>query len=82
MSFFNIAYELSDKDEGLYFDNPLRDPCKTSEDKAINAFLELRPPVLVWELRLGFHSGWLELPNVGAPARATMGCFDIPAGIV
>jgi hypothetical protein len=47
MSFFNIAYELSDKDEGLYFDNPLRDPCKTSEDKAINAFLELRPPVWV-----------------------------------
>ena len=22
------------------------------------------------ELQLGFHSGWLELPNAGAPAKA------------
>jgi hypothetical protein len=38
--------------------------------KLSNAFLEFRPPVLVWELRLGFHSGWLELLDVGAPTRA------------
>jgi hypothetical protein len=40
LGFFNIAYELSDKGEKLYFDNPLGDPCETSEDEAINAFLD------------------------------------------
>jgi hypothetical protein len=40
MSFFNIVYELSDKGEKLYFDNPLGDPCETSEDEAINALLD------------------------------------------
>jgi hypothetical protein len=40
MSFFNIAYELSNKGEKLYFDNPLGDPCETSEDEAINTFLD------------------------------------------
>ncbi|MCC6017225.1 MAG: hypothetical protein LM582_09340 [Desulfurococcaceae archaeon] len=40
MSLFSIAYELSEKNEKLYFDNPLGDPCKTSEDEAINAFLD------------------------------------------
>jgi hypothetical protein len=38
--FFNIAYELSDKGEKLYFDNPLGEPCETSEGEAINAFLD------------------------------------------
>jgi hypothetical protein len=40
MSLFNITYELSDKGEKLYFDNPLGDPCETGEDKAINALLD------------------------------------------
>jgi hypothetical protein len=40
MSFFNIAYELSENDEKLYFDNPLGDPCETSEGEAINALLD------------------------------------------
>jgi hypothetical protein len=40
MSFFNIVYELSDKGEKLYFDNPLGDPCETSENEAINALLD------------------------------------------
>jgi hypothetical protein len=40
MSFLNIAYELSDKGEKLYFDNPLGEPCETSEDEAINTFLD------------------------------------------
>jgi len=40
MSFFNIAYELSENGEKLYFDNPLGDPCETSEDEAINTFLD------------------------------------------
>ena len=40
MSFFNLVYELSDKGEKLYFDNPLGDPCETSENEAINTFLE------------------------------------------
>jgi hypothetical protein len=39
-SFFNIAYELSENGEKLYFDNPLGKPCETSEDEAINAFLD------------------------------------------
>jgi hypothetical protein len=40
MSFFNIAYKLSDKGEKLYFDNPLGDLCETSEDEVINTFLD------------------------------------------
>jgi len=40
MSFFNIAYKLSDKDEKLYFDNPLGDPCETRADEAINVLLD------------------------------------------
>jgi hypothetical protein len=40
MSFFNITYELSDKGEKLYFDNPLGEPCETSENEAINALLD------------------------------------------
>jgi len=40
MSFFNIVYELSENGEKLYFDNPLGDPCETSEDEAINTFLD------------------------------------------
>jgi hypothetical protein len=40
MSLFNITYELSDKGEKLYFDNPLGDPCETGEDEAINALLD------------------------------------------
>jgi hypothetical protein len=40
MNFFNIAYELNDKGEELYFDNPLGDPCETGEDEAINALLD------------------------------------------
>jgi hypothetical protein len=39
MSFFNIAYELNDKGEKLYFDNPLGDPCETDSDEAINTLL-------------------------------------------
>jgi hypothetical protein len=38
MSFFNIAYELSENSEKLYFDNSLEDPCETGEDEAINVF--------------------------------------------
>jgi hypothetical protein len=41
MSFFNIAYELSDKGEELYFDNSLGDPCETSENEVINTFLDM-----------------------------------------
>ena len=40
MNLFNIAYELSDKGEKMYFDNPLGDPCETSEGEAINIFLD------------------------------------------
>jgi hypothetical protein len=40
MSLFSITYELSDKGEKLYFDNPLGDPCETGEDEAINALLD------------------------------------------
>jgi hypothetical protein len=40
MSFFSIIYELSEDSERLYFDNPLGEPCETSEDEAINAFLD------------------------------------------
>jgi len=40
MSFFNIAYELSENGEKLYFDNPLGDPCETSENEAINTLLD------------------------------------------
>ena len=39
MSLFNIAYELSENGEKLYFDNPLGEPCETSEDEAINTLL-------------------------------------------
>jgi hypothetical protein len=41
MNLFNIIYELSDKGEKLYFDNPLGDPCETSEGEAINTFLDI-----------------------------------------
>jgi len=40
MGFFNIAYELSENGEKMYFDNPLGEPCETCEDEAINTFLE------------------------------------------
>jgi hypothetical protein len=40
MSFFNIAYELSENGEKMYFDNPLGDPCEMSSDEAINALLD------------------------------------------
>jgi hypothetical protein len=41
MSFFNIFYELSENGEKMYyFDNSLREPCETSEDEAINSFLD------------------------------------------
>ena len=40
MSLFSIIYELSDKGEKLYFDNPLGEPCETSKDEAINVFLD------------------------------------------
>jgi hypothetical protein len=40
MSFFNIAYELSENGEKLYFDNPLGEPCETTEGEAINALLD------------------------------------------
>jgi hypothetical protein len=40
MNLFNIAYELSEDGEKLYFDNPLGEPCETSEDEAINTFLD------------------------------------------
>jgi hypothetical protein len=33
MSFFNIIHELGENGEKLYFDNPLRDPCKTMRVK-------------------------------------------------
>jgi hypothetical protein len=39
MSFFNIVYELGENGEKLYFDNPLGEPCETSEDEAINTLL-------------------------------------------
>jgi hypothetical protein len=40
MNLFNIIYELSDKGEKLYFDNPLGEPCETNENEAINTFLD------------------------------------------
>jgi hypothetical protein len=40
MNLFNIVYELSEKGEKLYFDNPLGDSCEADEDEAINAFLD------------------------------------------
>jgi hypothetical protein len=40
MNLFNVVYELSDKGEKLYFDNPLGEPCETNEDEAINALLD------------------------------------------
>jgi hypothetical protein len=40
MSFFNVAYELNDKGEELYFDNPLGEPCEITEGEAINALLD------------------------------------------
>jgi hypothetical protein len=40
MSFFNIAYELSENGEKMYFDNPLGEPCETTEGEAINALLD------------------------------------------
>jgi hypothetical protein len=40
MNLFNVVYELGDKGEKLYFDNPLGDPCETSEGEAINTFLD------------------------------------------
>jgi len=39
MSIFNVVYELNDKGEKLYFDNPLGESCETSEDEAINTLL-------------------------------------------
>jgi hypothetical protein len=53
MSFFNIAYELSDKGEKLYFDNPLGEPCETREDEAINAFLDTLTKSLSFVRRRG-----------------------------
>jgi hypothetical protein len=41
MSLFNIVYELSENGEKLHFDNPLGEPCETSEDEAINTFLDM-----------------------------------------
>jgi hypothetical protein len=40
MSFFNIFYELSENGEKMYFDNPLGEPCETTEGEAINTFLD------------------------------------------
>jgi len=40
MSFYNIAYELSENGEKMYFDNPLGEPCETTEGEAINALLD------------------------------------------
>jgi hypothetical protein len=40
MNLFNIVYEFSNKGEKLYFDNPLGEPCETSEGEAINALLD------------------------------------------
>jgi hypothetical protein len=40
MSLFNVVYELSEDGEKLYFDNPLGEPCETSEGEAINALLD------------------------------------------
>jgi len=34
MSFFSIAYELSNKGEKLCFDNPLEEPCESVEGEA------------------------------------------------
>jgi len=39
-TFINFQYILSENGEKLYFDNPLGDPCETSENEAINTFLE------------------------------------------
>jgi hypothetical protein len=39
MSMFSIVYELGENGEKLYFDNPLGEPCETSEDEAINTLL-------------------------------------------
>jgi hypothetical protein len=41
MSLFSIVYELSEDSEKLYFDNPLGEPCETSENEAINTFLDI-----------------------------------------
>ena len=41
MNLFNVVYEFSDKGEKLYFDNPLGEPCETSEGEAINALLDM-----------------------------------------
>jgi hypothetical protein len=41
MNLFSIVYELSEDGEKLYFDNPLGEPCETSEDDAINTFLDI-----------------------------------------
>jgi len=40
MNLFNIVYEFSNKGEKLHFDNPLGEPCETSEGEAINALLD------------------------------------------
>jgi hypothetical protein len=40
MSMFSIVYKLGENGEKLYFDNPLGDPCETSEGEAINALLD------------------------------------------
>ncbi|MCC6021911.1 MAG: hypothetical protein LM560_02175 [Desulfurococcaceae archaeon] len=45
MSMFNVVYEFGEKSKKLYFDNPLREPCETSEGEVINAFLETRSQV-------------------------------------
>jgi hypothetical protein len=41
MNLFSIVYELSEDGEKLYFDNPLGESCETSEDEAINTFLDM-----------------------------------------
>jgi hypothetical protein len=40
MSLFNVIYELGENGEKLYFDNPLGDPCETTDGEAINALLD------------------------------------------
>jgi hypothetical protein len=40
MNMFSLVYELCEDVERLYFDNPLGEPCETSEDEAINALLD------------------------------------------
>jgi len=41
MNLFSIVYELSNRGEKLYFDNPLGEPCEAVEDEAINTFLDM-----------------------------------------